>query len=525
MQDRLILYDTTLRDGGQSEGISFSAGDKLKIAQRLDAFGVDYIEGGWPGSNPKDLEFFHRAAAAPWKNARIAAFGSTRKVNTPAGEDPNLHALLEAETPVITIFGKSWDLHVIEGLRTTLEENLNLIRDSVAFLDDHGKEVIYDAEHFFDGYLADPEYALRTLATAQEAGAACIVLCDTNGGTLTLKLVEIIRAVQARFPGMPLGLHAHNDGDVAVANSLAALGLGLRHIQGTINGYGERCGNANLCSIIAGASLKLEIPLATAVALQELTSLSRYVSEIANLPHHEASPYVGNSAFAHKAGIHVSAMQRNRRTYEHVAPERVGNHRRVLVSDQSGQSNILYKAGEMGIDITSDRAEVRRLVEQLKEMEHLGYQYEGADGSLEVLIKKSAGLYTPYFSLESARVIVDKSENGFLRAEAILKISVKGQIEHTAAEGHGPVDSLDRALRKALHPFYPGLERVKLADYKVRVLNSDLATAATVRVYIESTDGKSSWGTVGVSENIIEASWQALSDSIDYYLMRTINGL
>ena len=525
MSDRLIVYDTTLRDGGQSEGISFSADDKLKIAQRLDAFGVDYIEGGWPGSNPKDLEFFRRAAGLAWKNARIAAFGSTRKVNVPAGEDPNLRALLEAGTPVTTIFGKSWDLHVIEGLRTTLEENLHLIRDSVAFLHDHGKEVIYDAEHFFDGYLADPEYALRTLAAAREAGAACIVLCDTNGGTLTLRLAGIIRAVRERFPEMPLGLHAHNDGDVAVANSLAALGLGVRHIQGTINGYGERCGNANLCSIIAGALLKLEIPLATAVALHELTGLSRYVSEIANLPHREESPYVGNSAFAHKAGIHVSAIQRNRRTYEHVDPERVGNHRRVLVSDQSGQSNILYKAGEMGIDITSDRAEVRRLVEQLKEMEHLGYQYEGADGSLEVLIKKSAGQYTPYFSLESARVIVDKSENGFLRAEAILKISVKGQIEHTAAEGHGPVDSLDRALRKALHPFYPGLERVKLADYKVRVLNSDLATAATVRVYIESTDGKSSWGTVGVSENIIEASWQALSDSIDYYLMRTINGL
>jgi 2-isopropylmalate synthase len=520
MQERLIIYDTTLRDGGQSEGISFSADDKIKIAQRLDDFGVDYVEGGWPGSNPKDLEFFRRAAARPWKNTRIAAFGSTRKVNTPAEEDPNLRALLEAATPVTTIFGKSWDLHVIEGLRTTLAENLNIIRSSVAFLHDHSKEVIYDAEHFFDGYLADPDYALATLAAAREAGAECIVLCDTNGGTLTLQLIDIVRAVQQRFPGVPLGLHAHNDGDAAVANSLAALALGVSHIQGTINGYGERCGNANLCSVIAGAALKLNTPLAAALSLPELTGLSRYVSEVANLPHREESPYVGNSAFAHKGGIHVSAIQRNSRTYEHVEPERVGNHRRVLVSDQSGQSNILYKAGEMGVDITSDRAEIRKMVEQLKQMEHLGYQYEGADGSLEVLIKKASGQYNPYFSLDSARVIVDRSENGFLYAEAILKIKVKDKTEHTAAEGHGPVDSLDKALRKALLPFYPDLEKVKLADYKVRVLNSDQATAATVRVFIESTDGESSWGTVGVSENIIEASWQALADSIDYYLMR-----
>ncbi|HNW58931.1 MAG TPA: citramalate synthase [bacterium] len=522
MPDRLIVYDTTLRDGGQSEGIAFSADDKVKIAQRLDAFGADYIEGGWPGSNPKDLEFFRRAAALPWKNARIAAFGSTRRVHTPAGEDPNLRALLEAETPVTTIFGKSWDLHVIEGLRTTLEENLNLIRSSVAFLHDHGKEVIYDAEHFFDGYVADPEYALTTLAAARQAGAACVVLCDTNGGTLTLQMAEVIRTVMQRFPGVPLGLHAHNDSDAAVASSLAALALGVQHIQGTINGYGERCGNANLCSIIAGAALKMNLLLAPAVSLQELTSLSRYVSEIANLPHREESPYVGNSAFAHKAGIHVSAIQRNHRTYEHVDPERVGNHRRVLVSDQSGQSNILYKAAEMGVDIGSNRAGIRALVEQLKEMEYLGYQFEGADGSLEVLIKKTSGRYSPYFSLESARVIVDKSENGFLYAEAILKIKVGGEIAHTAAEGHGPVDALDQALRKALLPFYPDLQKVKLVDYKVRVLDSGLATAARVRVLIESSDGGVSWGTVGVSENIIEASWQALADGIDYYLMRTI---
>lgn len=520
MDNRLILYDTTLRDGGQGEGIAFSADDKIKIAQRLDTFGADYVEGGWPGSNPKDLEFFRRAAALVWKNARIAAFGSTRKVDLPAEEDPNLRALLEAGTPVTTLFGKSWDLHVIAGLRTTLAENLNLIRSSVAFLHDHGKEVIYDAEHFFDGYRADPEYALQTLAVARDAGADCLVLCDTNGGTLTLALVEIIRAVMQRFPGVPLGLHAHNDSDTAVANSLAALAVGVQHIQGTINGYGERCGNANLCSIIAGAALKLQLPLAPAVSLRELTSLSRYVSEVANLPHREESPYVGNSAFAHKAGIHVSAIQRDHRTYEHIEPERVGNHRRVLVSDQSGQSNILYKAGEMGVDLSSDRAEIRKLVEQLKRMEHLGYQYEGADGSLEVLIKKASGHYSPYFSLESARVIVDKSEKGLLYAEAILRIKVGGQIEHTAAEGHGPVDALDKALRKALLPFYPGLSSVKLSDYKVRVLNSDRATAASVRVFIESTDGASSWGTVGVSENIIEASWQALADGIDYYLLR-----
>ncbi len=525
MQNRLIVYDTTLRDGGQSEGISFSADDKIKIARLLDDFGVDYIEGGWPGSNPKDLEFFHRAKSLKLKNARIASFGSTRKVNTPAAEDPNLRALLEAETPITTIFGKSWDLHVIEGLRTTLAENLNLIRDSVAFLRSHGKEVIYDAEHFFDGYVADPDYALETLGVAQAAGANCIVLCDTNGGTLTMQLLDIIKVVQERYPGMPLGLHAHNDGDVAVANSLAALHHGVHHIQGTINGYGERCGNANLCSIMADAAFKMEVRVSPKLALQELTSLSRHVSEIANLPHREESPFVGNSAFAHKAGIHVSAMQRNRRTYEHIEPEKIGNHRRVLVSDQSGQSNILYKAGELGVDITSDHADVKNLVKVLKEMEHLGYQYEGADASLEVLIKKSAGQYQPYFALESARVIVDKSENGFLYAEAILKIRVKDKIEHTAAEGHGPVDSLDAALRKALVQFYPGLESVKLVDYKVRVLNSELATAAKVRVFIESSDGITTWGTVGVSDNIIEASWQALADSINFYLMRTVNGM
>ncbi len=524
MSDRLIVYDTTLRDGGQSEGISFSADDKIKIARLLDDFGIDYIEGGWPGSNPKDLEFFRRAKTLTMKNARIAAFGSTRKVNTPAEEDPNLSALLESETPVTTIFGKSWDLHVIEGLRTTLEENLNLIRDSVAFLRGKGKEVIYDAEHFFDGYQAHPEYALKTLATAFSAGAGCIVLCDTNGGTLTLKLLDILKAVQERFPAMPLGLHAHNDGDVAVANSLSALHHGVYHIQGTINGYGERCGNANLCSIMADAAFKMEVGVSPRLALHDMTSLSRHVSEIANLPHREESPYVGNSAFAHKGGIHVSAIQRNRRTYEHLEPEKVGNHRRVLVSDQSGQSNILYKAAELGVDITSDRADVKNVVKVLKEMEHLGYQYEGADASLEVLIKKTTGQYQPYFNLESARVIVDKSENGFLYAEAILKIRVRDQIEHTAAEGHGPVDSLDAALRKALLPFYPGLEAVKLVDYKVRVLNSELATAAKVRVFIESSDGHTSWGTMGVSDNIIEASWQALADGINYHLMRTVNG-
>ncbi|MBN1542644.1 citramalate synthase [candidate division KSB1 bacterium] len=520
MNADLVIYDTTLRDGSQSEGVSFSALDKLQIASELDRFGVDYIEGGWPGSNPKDIEFFERAAGLEFQNAKLAAFGSTRRVDSPVRQDINLTRLIETGTPVVTIFGKSWDFHVTDGLCTTLEINLQLIADSVAFLKDHGREVIYDAEHFFDGYLANADYALQTLAAALKAGADSVVLCDTNGGTLPDHLVQIIQAVQNEFAQIRLGIHAHNDSDTAVANSLAAVKAGLRHVQGTINGLGERCGNANLCSVLANLALKTDQRLSPKIRLEKLTYVSRLVSEIANIPHREESPYVGNSAFAHKGGIHVSAIRRNRRMYEHIDPQTVGNHQRVLISDQSGQSNILSKAEQMGIDIKSSKKQVREFLDRLKHLEHLGYQFEGADGSLQVLLKKATGEWQPFFELVSARVTIDKQQQVEPLSEAVLKIRVGGVLEHTAAEGNGPVDALDKALRKALEPFYPSLKKTTLVDYKVRVLNSEAATAAKVRVFIETADEKSIWGTVGVSENIIEASWQALVDSVTYKLMK-----
>lgn len=521
MSATLIIYDTTLRDGNQHEGISYSVADKIQIAKRLDEFGVDYIEGGWPGSNPKDMEFFERAKTMAWRNAQIAAFGSTRRVNTTVKNDENMQLLLQAQTPVVTIFGKSWDLHVIDGLRTTLEKNLELIYESVAYLKEHGREVIYDAEHYFDGFTANPEYALKTLDAAVRAGADCLVLCDTNGGTITDRLIEILNRTIGEFDNQAWGIHAHNDTDCAVANSLAAVRRGALHVQGTINGYGERCGNANLCSIVPAVALKMaDVQLGPQVALSETTTLSRFVSEMSNLPHREEAPYVGNSAFAHKGGIHVSALQRNRLTYEHIDPTLVGNRQRVLVSDQAGQSNILYKAKELGYDLTSSNADVREIVQKLKEMEHLGYQFEDADGSLQVLIQKTTGRHKDFFELKSARVVIFKYEEGDLHSEAVLMVRINGQMQHTVAEGHGPIDALDKALRTALEPFYPSLKEMRLIDYKVRVLDSRDGTAAKVRVSIQSEDDRMIWGTVGVSENIIEASWQALVDRITYKLMR-----
>jgi len=520
MPNRLCIYDTTLRDGNQHEGISYSVDDKIKIAKRLDVFGVDYIEGGWPGSNPKDISFFEEAARMTWKHAKITAFGSTRRVKEKVQEDKNIQLLIEARTPAVTIFGKTWDFHVKYGLQATLEQNLQLISDSVAYLKENGKEVIYDAEHFFDGFNDNPEYAIATLKAAEQAGADCLVLCDTNGGTLPHRLKEIIERIQKQNFKVPLGIHAHNDSDTAVANSLAAIELGLLHVQGTVNGYGERCGNANLCSIIANAVIKMKVQTARSLKISELTGLSRYISEIANMPHREESPYVGNSAFAHKGGIHVSAIRRNSRTYEHIEPALVGNRQRVLISDQSGQSNILYKLEELELNFSQNRDEIKAIVDQLKELEHLGYQFEGADGSFQVLVKKATGTYKDFFTLLSARVTIDKRENGSLYSEAVLKIRVGDELEHTAAEGHGPVDALDKALRKALEPFYPDLKDLYLTDYKVRVLNSEKATASKVRVHIESSDDMDVWGTMGVSENIIEASWQALVDSISYKLMK-----
>ncbi|MBN1465529.1 citramalate synthase [candidate division KSB1 bacterium] len=521
MAGTLIIYDTTLRDGSQSEGISYSAADKIRIAQQLDDFGVDYIEGGWPGSNPKDMEFFDRAKKSEWQNAKIVAFGSTRRKDVRVSEDVNTRLLIEADTPVITVFGKTWDLHVTEALRTTLEDNLTIIYDSVAYLKDQNKQVIYDAEHFFDGYLANPDYALQTLAMAAKGGADCLVLCDTNGGTLTSTIAEIIDQVLEAGLSVPLGMHAHNDSDVAVANTLAAIERNVLHVQGTINGYGERCGNANLCSILPNAALKMKnVQLSARVRLADLTRLSRYVSEIANLPHREEAAFVGNSAFAHKGGVHVSAIRRNHLTYEHIEPEKVGNRQRFIISDQSGQSSILQKAEEMGHDLSANKEEVNEIVNRLKELEHLGYQFEDADGSFEVLIRKTTGNFSGFFELKNARVIVFKYEEGHLHSEAVLMLRIGDHLQHTVADGHGPVDALDKALRKALEPFYPSLRDIRLIDYKVRVLDSKDGTAAKVRVSIESDDGHMTWGTVGVSENIIEASWQALVDRINYKLMR-----
>lgn len=515
---RVEIYDTTLRDGTQSEGVSFSVEDKLRIARRLDEFGINYIEGGWPGSNKKDEEFFKRVATMKWRHAKIAAFGSTRRAKNTVENDPNLQTLLQSKAPVCTIFGKTWDLHVKAALGIDLDQNLTLIRESVAFLIHHGRRVIYDAEHFFDGFKADPEYALATLRTACNAGAECMVLCDTNGGTLTSDLVDIIKQIKKAAP-MGLGIHAHNDSDMAVANTIAAVELGCSHIQGTMNGYGERCGNANLCSVLPILKLKLSKDFIPKIELQQLTELSRYISEEANLPHRHDFPFVGQSAFAHKGGIHVNAIRKNSLTYEHIQPEVVGNKQRILISDLSGQSNILSKAEQYGLDLEHLSPKAREIVQKLKDMEHLGYQFEAAEGSFEILIKNLLEKMNGYFDLDGFRVIIEK-RNGHPISEATIKVNVNGQTEHTAAEGVGPVNALDNALRKALEKFYPALKKMRLTDYKVRVLDEKQATRAKVRVLIESADEKDSWGTVGVSDNIIEASWQALVDSINYKLMR-----
>ncbi len=517
---RLIkVYDTTLRDGTQGEGVAFSMEDKVRIAQRLDALGIHYIEGGWPGSNPKDMRFFRRIQDVPLKQAKIAAFGATRRAGVTAEQDPNLQALVEARTAVATIFGKSWDFHVTHALQTTLAENLAMIADSVAFLRRHFEEVIYDAEHFFDGFRANPEYARQTLKAAEEARAHCLVLCDTNGGTLPHDLVEIIREVKTHVTA-PLGIHVHNDAECAVANSLAAVTEGVNHVQGTINGFGERCGNANLVSIIPNLMLKMKLQCLPEGSLRELRDVSRFVSELANRQPWQHQPYVGDSAFAHKAGMHVSAVIKHPETYEHVNPERVGNHRRVLVSELAGKSNILWKAGEYGIDLDKDTPETRRILDTLKQLEDEGYQFEGAEASFELLMERALGHHRPYFDLEGFRVVVEKRGEETPQAEATVKLKVKGIAEHTAAEGNGPVNALDHALRKALEEFYPDLKTMQLRDYKVRILDESLGTGATTRVLITSGDEEDTWGTVGVSHNIIEASWQALVDSIEYKLRR-----
>jgi 2-isopropylmalate synthase len=518
MARQIWLYDTTLRDGTQGEGVAFSMEDKVRLALRLDAFGIHYIEGGWPGSNPKDLRFFRRMQDVPLKHARLAAFSMTRRAGSTAEADPNLRALVEAGAPVATIVGKSWDFHVTHALETTLEENLAMVADTVGYLRPRVQEVIYDAEHFFDGFRANPEYALATLRAAAEAGARWIVLCDTNGGALPWEVAEVVRAVRARI-STPLGIHAHNDAECAVANTLVAVRAGVEQVQGTMNGYGERCGNANLVSIIPSLVLKLGLSSIPEPRLRELRALSRFVAELANRTPWAAQPYVGDSAFAHKGGMHVSAVLKHPHTYEHVNPEAVGNRRRVLVSELAGTSNILWKAREFGLELERDTPETRRILGELKALEDQGFQFEGAEASFELLMERALGRARPYFELESYRVIVEEhsAEEGPV-AEATVRVRVKGIVEHTAASGNGPVNALDHALRKALEEFYPSLKDLRLLDYKVRILDESRGTAARTRVLITSGDGRETWGTVGVAENIIEASRQALVDSIVYKL-------
>ncbi len=514
----LKLYDTTLRDGTQSEKISLSIEDKLKIAKKLDEIGVNYIEGGWPGSNPKDEEFFSKAKHLGL-NARLVPFGSTRKAGITSEKDKNLAALLKADTETVCIFGKSWDLHVKDALKTTLQENLNMIYESTRFLKDHGKEVIYDAEHFFDAYKNNREYSIQTLKEAERGGADILVLCDTNGGTIPSEIEEIIKQVK-KHVNVPLGIHAHNDSETAVANTLTAVKLGVAHVQGTINGYGERCGNANLCSILPNLKIKLGIDCVTDDQLKKLTEVSRYISEIANLTPYPNLPYVGSSAFAHKGGVHVDAVQKNPRTYEHVEPETVGNTQRVLVSELSGRANVVSKARELGFKLDKNTKEVAEILRILKEKEKEGYQYEGAEASFELLIRDALNHPRHFFDMLGFRVIVERQKDGRMLAEATVRVEVDGKDFFMAAEGDGPVNALDSALRKALDKFYPSLKDMHLTDYKVRVLDEKRGTAAKVRVLVESRDKNSSWGTVGVSENIIEASFEALIDSIVYKLLR-----
>lgn len=517
---KIEIYDTTLRDGAQSEDISFSVEDKLRILAKLDEFGIHYIEGGWPGANPRDVEFFKQARTFKLKNSRLTAFGATHRASLTVSKDPSIKAILAAKTPVVTIFGKTWDFHVREALRVSLQRNLDLIYDTLTYLKKKVPQVIFDAEHFFDGYRANPEYALKTLEAAASAGAECLVLCDTNGGVLPGDVGNIVKEIVGKFQ-IPVGIHAHNDSDCAVASSIAAVESGASQVQGTINGLGERCGNANLISVIPALQLKLKYDCITADKLIKLKGVSRYVTEISNLRHFKRQPFVGDSAFAHKGGIHVSAVLRHPETYEHIRPELVGNYQRVLVSDLSGKSNIVRKISDFKLDIDPDSPKVLEIVKELKQLENQGFQFEGAEASLELLIKKNFGLYRKLFDLIGFRVIVEKRKEGEdPLSEATIMIRTPQGIEHTAADGNGPVNALDRALRKALEKFYPQLKEVSLLDYKVRVLTAGEGTDTNVRVLVESGDGKHKWGTVGVSTNIIEASWQALVDSIEYKLLR-----
>ena len=512
----ISIYDTTLRDGTQREGISLSADDKMKIARRLDEFGMHYIEGGWPGSNPKDAEFFQRVQELQFKTAKLAAFGSTLKKDSRPEDDVNIQTLLAAQTPVVTLVGKSWDLHVFDVLETSLSQNLAMIAESVAYFKAHAKEVVYDAEHFFDGYKANPGYALQTVRAAAENGAGVVVLCDTNGGTLPWEIEEIVRAVAARVSA-PLGIHTHDDGGCGVANSLAAVRAGAVHVQGTINGYGERVGNANLCTIIPDLQLKMGKVCIPAESLARLTELSYYVAEVANLPHDKHFPYVGSSAFAHKGGIHVAAMLKNEVSYQHIDPALVGNQRHTVVSELSGRGNVLDKSRQFGLDVSGDQA--RLVLAQIKSLEAQGFTFESAEGSLSVMLQQLQPGYQPPFELIDFMVVVEHRRGRGMLAEATVKVRIGDEVVHTAAEGNGPVSALDAALRKALVDVYPALANVRLSDYKVRILDSESGTSAAVRVLIDTKNGARQWSTVGASTNIIEASWRALADSMEYALL------
>ena len=528
MPDAVVLYDTTLRDGTQQEGISLTVKDKLDITRELDGLGIHIIEGGWPFSNPKDEEYFRQVRSFDLKHARIAAFGSTRRANVRVEDDTQVQALIDSQAPIVTIVGKSWDLHVTEVLETSLEENLAMISDTVAHIRAAGREVHYDAEHFFDGFDANEDYALDSLRMAANAGAAVLHLCDTNGGVLPDRLAEVIDRVREAVPA-PLGIHVHNDGDLAVANSLMAVRHGVVHVQGTINGYGERCGNANLCSIIGGLQAKMGIEVITEAQLGRLTSVSAAVAELANMSPNASQPYVGARAFTHKGGLHAAAVAKVERSYEHVDPTVVGNDRRVLVSELAGRSNVIAASRSAGLDMPPEAA--REVLEKVKTAEAAGFQYEGAEASFEMLVRRGTPGHVPAFELEDFMVVVenlrrapaprDESEGEHgdgLLSEAMVKVRVGGARYHTAAEGNGPVNALDAALRKALREHYSGIDVVRLTDYKVRILNEEGATGAAVRVLVESTDGDHIWRTVGSSTNIIYASWQALTDALEYWL-------
>lgn len=516
----LKIYDTTLRDGTQGEGVSFTVAAKIRVAEKLDQFGIDYIEGGWPGSNPRDMAFFEAAKTLKLKHAKIAAFGSTRRAKLSAAEDPQLQLLLEADTPVVTIFGKTWLLHVTEIIRTTAAENLKMIEDSVRFLTQNGREVIYDAEHFFDGYCDNPEYALQTLEAAQRGGAINLTLCDTNGGKLVSEMQAIVSKVVAQFPDTAVGVHCHNDSGLGVALSLAGIESGASLVQGTMNGFGERNGNANLSTIIPNLILKMDAPLNCAPNLDKLRDLSLFVDEMANRASDPTQPFVGTSSFAHKGGVHADAAAKVKRSYEHIAPELVGNRTRVLVSDMSGRSSVMMKAREIGVDLDARSPEMKDFLSELKALEFKGYEYEAADASFKLLLSRFLKGKQADFELIGYRVMVSHQEAvGRVVSEATVQLRIGDDIHHTVAEANGPVGALDHALRKAIAPVFPEIMSVELIDYKVRILETEHGTDAITRVLIESTDGEATWGTVGASDNIIEATWRALVDSVEYKIL------